>query len=173
MPAGLSHPALPIPRVCFLLLSVFPWLESREPQAWVARDCPGDGGALELRRAMGAAGRGGHDPDNPLCLTVTNRTRAHPGSGGGVRQRRGRAAEGREWGLARAGGGETGWEPPPNDDTHPFFLVPCLRVCFIPIPPWFAPSSALPLHPAVFPSPACVAKHGHAICKGVAMHFPK
>nr|XP_036874961.1 uncharacterized protein LOC118972504 [Manis javanica] len=38
-----------------------------------------------------------------LCLTVTNRTRAHPGSGGGVRQRRGRSAEGREW-----GGGEGG-----------------------------------------------------------------
>lgn len=47
-----------------------------------------------------AAGRGGHDPDNPLCLTVTNRTRAHPGSGRGVRRRRGRAAGGggEEWG---------------------------------------------------------------------------
>lgn len=52
-----------------------------------------------------AAGRGGHDPDNPLCLTVTNRTRAHPGSGRGVRRRRGRAAGGvgggEEWGSWR------------------------------------------------------------------------
>lgn len=47
--------------------------------------------------------------------------------------------------MARAGGGETGWEPPPNDDTHPFLLAPCFRVCFIPIPTWFTPCSVLPL----------------------------
>lgn len=67
--------------------------------------------------------------------------------------------------LVRAGGGETGREPAPRDDTHRFLLVPCFRVCFIPILTWFTPSSAFSLHLAVFPPPGCVAKHGHAICK--------
>lgn len=173
MPAGLSHPALPLPRVCFLLLCGFPWLESREPQAWVPRDCPGGGGALELGGAIGAAGRGGHDPDNPLPYCHKQDSRA-PG------QRRWRSPEkGKVCGGEGVGGwrgreaGRPGGSLLPTMTRTPFFLVPCFRVCFIPIPPWFAPSSALPLHPAVFPSPACVAKHGHAICKGVAMHFPK
>ena len=46
--------------------------------------------------------------------------------------------------LVRAGGGETGREPAPRDDTHRFLLVPCFRVCFIPIPTWLSPSSASP-----------------------------
>lgn len=39
--------------------------------------------ALEPGRATVAAGQGGLDPDNPFCLTVTNRTRGAPGSDGG------------------------------------------------------------------------------------------
>lgn len=89
--------------VCFLLLGVFPWLAPRKLQTRGAWDGLGVRGAQGPGRATAAEGWGGHDPDNPLCLTVTTgpaRTRAAavvfaPG--------RGRAAVGR-----KQGGGEEG-----------------------------------------------------------------
>lgn len=51
---------------------------------------------------------------------------------------------------AKVGGGETRWEPPPNGDTHPFFLVPCFRVALFlsqpgfPFPLLSPPSGRLP-----------------------------
>lgn len=99
MPVGLRYPTLRLPRVCFLLLHVFPWLASRELRRWGACDLQGVRGALGPGRATAAMGRGGHDPDNPLCLTVTTgpaRTRAAVVAFG-------REGEGLQW------GGNGGW----------------------------------------------------------------
>lgn len=55
-----------------------PSSSGEEPRARVPGYGSGANGvALEPGRATVAAGRGGLDPDNPFCLTVTNRTRVH------------------------------------------------------------------------------------------------
>lgn len=95
----------------------------------------------------------------------------------GVRCRREGLARGRGWGA----GGEAGEGRRRGDREGA-----CPQRWHAPLPSCSLLSSLLyshpnlvysllcfPLHLAVFPPPGCVAKHGHAICKGVAMHFPK
>lgn len=102
VPAGLRYPALPPLWVCFLLLGVFPWLALRKPRLWGARDGLDVRGAQGPGRAAAAEGWGGHDPDNPLCLTVTTgpaRTRVAAVAFA-------REGKGLQWGGDGGGGGE-------------------------------------------------------------------
>lgn len=111
-----------------------------------------------------------------IILSVTNRTRAHPGSGCGVRWRRGRALgdwRGVEWEWGRGPeAGRPGGSLLPKMTRTPSFSFPAFELLYS-HPNLAYPFLYSPLHPAVFPPPVCVAKHGHAIRKGVAMHFPK
>lgn len=98
----LGSVSLPSPLlVCFLLLGVFPWPAQRKLQPQGAWDSLGVRGAQGPGRAAAAEVWGGHDPDNPLCLTVTTgpaRTRA-------VAVVFAREGEGLQW---RGNGGEGG-----------------------------------------------------------------
>lgn len=168
--APLACPPPPL-WVCFLLLVVFPWLAPRKPRLWGVWDGLGVRGAQGPGRAAAAKGSGGHDPDNPLCLTVTT---------GPVRTRVAAVAFAREGkGLQRGGNG--GWRRReagrasgsllPAMTLTPSFSLPAFEFALFPS----QPSSSLPLSPPnVGPPPLPLAlQNGHAICKGVAMHFPK
>lgn len=60
----------------------------------------------------------------------------------------------------------------PTMTRTPFFSFPAFELLYS-YPNLVSPFLFSPLHPAVFPPPLCATKHGHAICEGVAIHFPK
>lgn len=164
-PQGSVSLPSPASLVCFLLLVSFLGLR------WGVWDGLGVRGAQGPGRAAAAQGSGGHDPDNPLCLTVTT---------GPVRTRVAAVAFAREGkGLQRGGNG--GWRRReagraggsllPAMTLTPSFSLPAFEFALFPS----QPSSPLPLSPPDAGSPPLplALQNGHAICKGVAMHFPK
>lgn len=134
-------------------------------------------GAQGPGRATAAEGWGGHDPDNPLCLTVPTgpaRTRAAAVvfalEGEGLQWGGNRGWRRREAG--RAGGSLLLAMTLTPSFLHPAFefaLFPSQHSSPLPLPPPPPP----PPHRWAASPPVGVAKQGHAICIGVAMYFPK
>lgn len=98
VPAGLTYPALSLPGFVFFCFESSCSLSSGNR----GRRSPATVRVLGALWGQGerlASGREAMIRIILFCLTVTDRTRAHPGGDGGVRWRRGRASAGRRrWG---------------------------------------------------------------------------
>lgn len=145
----LGSVSLPSPLwVCFLLLGVFPWLAPRTLQPRGAWDGLGVRGAQGPGRAKAAEGWGGHDPDNPLCLTVTTKP-ARTRVAAAVFAREGERLQwGGNKGCRRREAGRAGGSLLLAMTLTPSFLLPAFEFALFPS----QHSSPLPLPPPPPPS---------------------